>query len=108
MSASWLGLGLLLLLKVPALFTSCWWKSNAVLSGTQISLRGTSTDSLQAFVVIDADFDYPQIAATPAWPMAQTDKHGSVTSMTTFTEGDRECLKNFGKARPPSRYIYYG
>jgi hypothetical protein len=27
--------------------------------------------------------------------------------MTTLTEGDEERPKNFGKTRPPSRYIYY-
>jgi len=53
-------------------------------------------------------FEYPEMAATHPWPVEPATKRGSVSSMTTLTEdGDPQNPKNFGKARPASRYIYY-
>jgi len=53
------------------------------------------------------DFEYPEMFSTQPWPIQQTANRGSVGSMRTLTEGEEERPKNFGKSRPPSRYIYY-
>jgi len=59
-----------------------------------------------------AAFDYPVTSEYPVMsrPHPWENKRGSVTSMTTLTEGDDrepERAKNFSKERPASRYIYY-
>jgi hypothetical protein len=59
-----------------------------------------------------AAFDYPVTSEYPVMsqPHPWANKRGSVTSMTTLTEGDDrepERSKNFSKERPASRYIYY-
>ncbi|KAF8146311.1 hypothetical protein K438DRAFT_1870134 [Mycena galopus ATCC 62051] len=59
-----------------------------------------------------AAFDYPVTSEYPVMsqPHPWANKRGSVTSMTTLTEGDDrepEYPKNFSKERPASRYIYY-
>jgi len=53
------------------------------------------------------DFEYPEMFSTQPWPIQQTANRGSVGSMRTLTEDAEERPKNFGKSRPPSRYIYY-
>jgi len=59
-----------------------------------------------------AAFDYPVTSEYPVMsqPHPWANKRGSVTSMTTLTEGDDrepEHPKNLSKERPASRYIYY-